>query len=668
MPVPARPQAPASQKPTYRVEVNLVQVDVFVTDRDGHFVPNLTKDDFELLEDGKLQPLSTFAVVNLPVTTNGAVPATASAVDAETAPAVRDVHTNAGRTEPRIYVLMLDDLQTAAEDSVRVRDAALRFIDGYLEPGDVAAVVNSSGGGDVSGAFTDNPVRLRVAARAFIGSGLPAARTATERMRRISDYLAGIPGRRKALVYFGPGFSTGRRPIPTRPPGIGETTPGALGTGRGAGGLESPDLRILEEVDYRDLVAAANRANVSYYTMNVRGIRDLANLVSADQRGTAGGEESGSKTTNAAAGKDRLDTLQDGRLSLSADTGGVAALNSITDPFFRQIQIESSSYYMLGYHTASTAKASLRKIVVRSRRPGLTIRARRQFWWPGTSSPVASAAPDVKNVPPALASALRYPVPQSDVRFAAAAMPLRQASAAAWATVTIEIDARDLDTSGHGALDVGVVSVNDRGEMKGSDARRLNLALEGDGLERMRKNGLRVQARVQVPAGACVLRIAVVDAASGRGGSLWMGLDVPDYSKPSLAMSGVALTYSEAALTPTANADQELRKLMPAPVSTRRAFTPRDTIVWLAEIYPPGDSLADLRAVASIVDGSGKPVLRREQPLARDPSKTLHVTGGTDLSRFVPGNYILRVEVKTADGSQTARRETAFQVEGSLEP
>jgi len=226
-------------------------------------VRDLTKDDFELLEDGKLQPLSTFAVVNLPVTTNGAVPATASAVDAETAPAVRDVHTNAGRTEPRIYVLMLDDLQTAAEDSVRVRDAALRFIDGYLEPGDVAAGVNSSGGGDVSGAFTDNPVRLRVAARAFIGSGLPAARTATERMRRISDYLAGIPGRRKALVYFGPGFSTGRRPIPTRPPGIGETTPGALGTGRGAGGLESPDLRILEEVDYRDLVAApvCNRAD-----------------------------------------------------------------------------------------------------------------------------------------------------------------------------------------------------------------------------------------------------------------------------------------------------------------------------------------------------------------------------------------------------------------------
>lgn len=664
MPVPAR-QQPA-QKPTYRVQVNLVQVDVFVTDAQGHFVPDLTKDDFELLEDGKVQPLTTFAVVNLPVATTDppAIPDPAAVVPARPRP---DVATNAGLTEPRVYILMLDDLQTALDDSVRVRVAALRFIDAYLQPGDVAAVLHSSGRGDVSAALTGDRVRLRKSIESFIGSGLPAAGMTTARMRAVSDYLAGISGRRKACIYFGPGFSTGKRPIPLGPPKIGETTPGALGTGNAAGGLETPDLGILDEVQYRDLVASANRGNVSFYTMDVRGVAALANLVSADQRGVAGAEESGAKTTNAGGAKDRLDTLHDGRLSLPADTGGVAALTRDVDPFFRQVQLESSSYYMLGYQTSSTAKASLRKIAVRSRRPGLTLRARRQFWWPGTSTAFSLPALDARNVPPVLVSALQYPLHQSDIRFAAAAIPFKGTSGTgAWASVIIEIDGRDVDASGHGTVDVAVVAVNASGAVKGSDARRLDLGLDADGLARIQKNGLRVQARVPVPADACVMRIAVADAATGRVGSLWLDVDVPDFSKPSLTMSGLALTHREAALSPTANADQELRKLMPAPISTRREFTPRDTILWLAEIYPSSESLADLRVTTTIVGVAGSEVFRRERPLARDPSKTLRVTYSTDLSRFAPGSYVLRIEVQAVGDPLVVRRETTFRVAGSI--
>jgi VWFA-related protein len=43
------------------VEVSIVNLDVVVTDAKGHRVTGLTKNDFEILEDGKPQPISNFA-------------------------------------------------------------------------------------------------------------------------------------------------------------------------------------------------------------------------------------------------------------------------------------------------------------------------------------------------------------------------------------------------------------------------------------------------------------------------------------------------------------------------------------------------------------------------------------------------------------------------------
>src|SRR4030095_4419452 len=68
---PAAPQAPAApidQPPvTFRVEVNDVEVDAIVTDAQGTPVTNLTKDDFELFEDGKRQEVASFSLINIPI-------------------------------------------------------------------------------------------------------------------------------------------------------------------------------------------------------------------------------------------------------------------------------------------------------------------------------------------------------------------------------------------------------------------------------------------------------------------------------------------------------------------------------------------------------------------------------------------------------------------------
>ncbi|MBM3820591.1 MAG: hypothetical protein FJW14_16460, partial [Acidimicrobiia bacterium] len=64
----APPQTPQEPPPvTFRVEVNYVEVDAIVTDANGNPITDLTQKDFQILEDGRPQTISTFSMVNLPV-------------------------------------------------------------------------------------------------------------------------------------------------------------------------------------------------------------------------------------------------------------------------------------------------------------------------------------------------------------------------------------------------------------------------------------------------------------------------------------------------------------------------------------------------------------------------------------------------------------------------
>ena len=65
---PQSPQPRTAQPPvTFRVEVNYVEIDASVTDAEGNFVRNLTKDDFQVVEDGKKQTLTAFSMVDIPI-------------------------------------------------------------------------------------------------------------------------------------------------------------------------------------------------------------------------------------------------------------------------------------------------------------------------------------------------------------------------------------------------------------------------------------------------------------------------------------------------------------------------------------------------------------------------------------------------------------------------
>src|SRR5258708_28209150 len=120
------PSQPPSQPPvTFKVEVNYVEIDANVTDAQGAFVRSLTRDDFQLVEDGQPQALTAFSMVDIPI----------ERVDPPlfSKPAIPpDVVPNRSPFEGRVFVLVLDDLHTRFSHTSRTRPAARQFLERYV--------------------------------------------------------------------------------------------------------------------------------------------------------------------------------------------------------------------------------------------------------------------------------------------------------------------------------------------------------------------------------------------------------------------------------------------------------------------------------------------------------------------------------------------------------
>src|SRR6185437_12917761 len=90
------------------------------------------------------------------------------------APIDPDVRSNRDEFNGRVFILVLDDLQTDARRSIRVRRAARQFIERYIGANDLAAVVYTSGAADRGQEFTDSRSRLLAAVDKFLGNKLPS--------------------------------------------------------------------------------------------------------------------------------------------------------------------------------------------------------------------------------------------------------------------------------------------------------------------------------------------------------------------------------------------------------------------------------------------------------------------------------------------------------------
>lgn len=132
-------QTPPSDTVTFQSKVNLVPVPVVVRDKSSHAVGNLTKDDFQLFDDGKKQAITRFSIEKGGVGDHGET-ASAPAQIGAPAPAISSTV-----IPNRFVAYVFDDLHFNIEDLMQARIAALKHFDAQTDAATRAAVFTTSG-------------------------------------------------------------------------------------------------------------------------------------------------------------------------------------------------------------------------------------------------------------------------------------------------------------------------------------------------------------------------------------------------------------------------------------------------------------------------------------------------------------------------------------------
>ncbi len=668
-------QAPAPPaQPRFRVEVNYVEVDAVVTDAQGNFVRDLTRDDFVILEDGKPQQITAFTVVDLPIE-RAEAPLLAPDV-------VSDVRSNEREFNGRIYLIILDDLHTAPLRSTRVKVAARQFIERYLGANDLAAVVSTSGRTDASQEFTGNKARLLRAVDHFMGQKPRSAtlekldeynirrgsRAATDPLRdplaferaakardmldtlaNAATWMSNIHGRRKAIVLVGEGID------------YDITNP-----------FENQDASAIRD-DLQDAIAAATRSNVTIYSVDPRGL-----TTSGEEGIELGGyADDPSLRLDMRGLQDEVRLSQDSLRSLSEQTGGFAVLNA--NDFrngFDRIQRDNSTYYLLGYYSSNERRdGRYRKLEVRLKRPGLGVRARKGY--------VAARGRDGRSPAKAtgisqdLADALASPVPTSGLPMVVAAAPFKGVAPNASVLVTMEVAGRDLPFTSrngtmHNAIEVTAVAIDRKGNVHGTPAATLQLNLSPQTHGAVVARGLRMTQRMALAPGPYTLRIGAREQNGGALGTISYDLDVPDFYKSPLSMSGVVLTSRAASARPTAAPDADLKDVLPGPPTSLRDFVSADTLAVFAEVYDTQGKVPHrVDITASVKADGGRQVFSQTEE--RGTEELQGGRGGfgyrvdIPLKDLAPGAYVLTVEARSRlSGNPAVRQDIPFRIRGAM--
>lgn len=155
--IAAQDSSPQQPKPTsdqdkLRIETELVQIDLVVTDKQGKPVHDLKREDFELYEDGKKQTLTHFAVGTAKQPARWITPEKKQS--AKTSAPI-ETATTTGATAGRFIVLAVDDFHLAPNNLIYVKRTLNKFIAEQMVAGDQIAIVTTSGNVGLFQQFTD---------------------------------------------------------------------------------------------------------------------------------------------------------------------------------------------------------------------------------------------------------------------------------------------------------------------------------------------------------------------------------------------------------------------------------------------------------------------------------------------------------------------------------
>ncbi len=650
-------QNPPQAQPVFRAGVDLVTLDVSVLDASRIPVRGLTAADFTVLQDSRPQTITTFSAVDLP---DAAQPSPVAWMR-EVRP---DISTNDRLSDRRIVALVLDDATPMpAEEIPRVKSMARQVIE-RLEPDDQAAVIfafNKRAGQE----FTSDRARLLAAVERFNGSidnmpvlgafnSDPLQQTSVSvpfdqfnpkalqlysavvgTLQDLADYLSELPERRKALIFASVGL----------PLDVEQAQARELNTeapmGDAAGGAQMLFGKLQKTFE------AAQRANVNIYGLDPGGLRAPMGRYDA---------LAGTGTLDGSPGKMGRDFLQ----ALSAATGGFTlSEGNAVDAGITQIFRENASYYLLGYvRPDPRVSGRFRRVEVRVNRPGVTVRARNGYYEPGLSA----ASPRPTTPPSAVESALGSIVAKSDlamrVTAASFAVPGRR-EAALVVTVALRHPVPASTARTNDEVEVVVGAYGPGGERRAFKRVRTRLGLAPGSTEDV--IAFEVLAPLDLAPGPYQLRLAAHTSVQDKSGSVHCDVDVPDFSRAAVSLSGVAISAKPGM---TAALKDSIASIVPIVPTTVREFVAGDEVTAFLRVYQGGNGpVAPVTVAARIVDEEDARVFETSEALGPD---RFGKARGADYSLALPiatlkrGAHLLTIEARA--GGHVARRDVRFDV------
>ena len=667
--VQQQPQPPPEeqpQQPTFRAEINVVRVDVIVTDRDGNPVTDLQADDFEVFEDDTPQTIDSFRLVHLTGTPEPG---------AEPARPIRsgfDEEREAAREDVRLFAIFFDDYHVRFENAVRVREALINFISTQLGPLDMVSVMYPLTPLDAV-QMTRNHDSIVAAIERFDGrkyeyeprnlfeqqyANYPTS--VVERIRNevslsgltaLVTHLGGLREGRKALILVSEGYTNYLPPqLRDRYAGVPELgNPNQLNPLAGDGPLEqmsamSAALDIMRDLRY--VFNEANRGNTAIYAVDPRGLAVSEFDVSQPTISTR---------TDARALRTTIDTLR----TLAEETDGRAIVNqNEVGPGLRQMVRDSSTYYLIGYNsTQAPSDGKFHEIKVRVKRDGIRVRARKGYW--------ALTADDVARV----SAAALDPGPPSEVEAALAAIvePRRGRFVRTWigsargdegrTRVTFVWEAVPL-VPGERREELGRVALtasNDAG-----DPYYRGRIPDAAGGTSARDAGASRQSGPSPPSSGRVTfdvapgQMHMMIAVEGTTGDV---LDREITETTIVDFTGTDVAFSTPAIF-RAGTELEMRRLvgdLDAVPTAGRTFRRTERVLIRFEVYAPGSAVPTVTARLLNRSGSSMSDIPVQPPAPGQPTQI-----DLALARLAPGEYL--VELSATAGDESAKELIAFRV------
>lgn len=402
------PQTP--RPPVFRDGTTFVSVDAYPR-RDGVFVDGLTVDDFQIFEDGVPQAVETFQIVR-----NEPNPADSERRDPNTK---ADGDTQAADPRNRVFVVYLDLLHTTVAGSHYARQPIVDFLTRTIGARDLFGVLTQEvpvrdlvfvrrtetleaeltkywPWGQLQRAGSGNELRTAHEERLGVCEalmrpdrpGAPLVSMSRDDLLMTSLEvlvlrLGDLRDERKNVLFISEGWVPRGPRYELQNVTLSEGDLPKVGVGPGGrvglGGTMQPhmqdrtwcdsEIARLATIDFtarfRRLLASAAQANVSFYPVDVGGLR------ASTTRGT--------------------DTLRE--LAENTDGFAIVSTNDLVGSV-RRINDDLSAFYLLGYYTTNpVANGRFRQIEVRVRQPGVRVSARRGYLAPTADVAAAAAAP-----------------------------------------------------------------------------------------------------------------------------------------------------------------------------------------------------------------------------------------------------------------------------------